>query len=177
MRGITPRIAIWLEYGAWLAIAAFFYGYSFGFAGERGTYLWGAASWPRTVVMILMLTATVQLLLRYRQVALGGGVTAPARDAAQMDRGQGLRAAGMMAIPLAYVALLPYVGFYAATPVFLIGYLAYLGERRWGRLIGVPLFIYALINLVFTKIFFVALPVGNWPGFYDFSNWLLVAIR
>ena len=177
MLGISPRMGIWLEYAAWLAIAAFFYGYSFGFADERGTYRWGASSWPRTVVLILLLVATVQLLLRYRQVSLGGGASAPVGEGGRLDARQVASAAGMMAIPLAYVALLPYVGFYAATPVFLIGYLAYLGERRMGRLIGVPLFIYALINLVFTKIFFVALPVGNWPGFYDFSNWLLVAIR
>lgn len=23
------------------------------------------------------------------------------------------------------------------------------------------------------KLLFVPLPTGNWPGFYDFSNWLL----
>jgi hypothetical protein len=34
-----------------------------------------------------------------------------------------------------------------------------------------------LINLIFAKLFYVALPVGNWPGFYDINNWLLTAIR
>ena len=26
---------------------------------------------------------------------------------------------------------------------------------------------------IFSKLLFVPLPTGNWPGFYDFSNWLL----
>ena len=52
-----------------------------------------------------------------------------------------------------------------------------MGERRPGFLIGVPLLIFVLINLVFTVLFFVALPTGTWPGFYDVSNWLLVTLR
>lgn len=85
--------------------------------------------------------------------------------------------AGIFVMPLVYVALLPFMGFYVATPLFLVALLLYLGERRPGFLIGVPLLIFVLINLVFTVLFFVALPTGTWPGFYDVSNWLLVTLR
>jgi hypothetical protein len=37
--------------------------------------------------------------------------------------------------------------------------------------------VYVLIILVFGSVFYVALPTGTLPGFYDFSNWLLVLVR
>lgn len=178
MRSISPVTGIWLEFAAWMAIAAFFYGFSFEFADAMGAFQWGAAAWPRGVVLILVITAVVHLVIRMRAHKRAQMSTDTAGvERTGMDPAAALRAAGMIAIPIVYVALLPYIGFYVGTPVFLIAYLAYLGERRPIRLIGVPVFIYVLVNIVFTKLFFVALPVGNWPGFYDISNWLLVMIR
>lgn len=179
MRSISPVMGIWLEFAAWMAIAAFFYGFSFEFADTMGAFQWGAAAWPRGVVLILVVTAVVHLLIRMHALKRAQAITDPQalEERAGIDPAAALRAAGMIAIPLLYVVLLPHIGFYIGTPLFLIAYLAYLGERRPVRLIGVPVFIYLLVNLVFTKLFFVALPVGNWPGFYDISNWLLVLIR
>jgi len=179
MRSISPVTGIWLEFAAWMAIAAFFYGFSFEFADTMGAFQWGAAAWPRGVVLILVITAVVHLLIRMRALKRqqAGGTTRDEVEHAGIDPAAALRAAGMISIPILYVVLLPHIGFYVGTPLFLIAYLAYLGERRPIRLIGVPVFIYLLVNLVFTKLFFVALPVGNWPGFYDISNWLLVLIR
>lgn len=178
MRSTSPVTGIWLEFAAWMAIAAFFYGFSFEFADEMGAFQWGAAAWPRGVVLVLVITALVQLAIRLRALKRSNAAgEAPVESGLAIDPQAALRAAGMFAIPIIYVALMPYIGFYVGTPLFLVAYLAYLGERRWSRLIGVPVFIYLLVNLVFTKLFFVALPVGNWPGFYDFSNWLLVTIR
>jgi hypothetical protein len=87
------------------------------------------------------------------------------------------RALGVFLIPLIYLLALPRIGFYIATPLFLAGFIYYLGERRWGLILGVTFFIYGLVNLVFTKLFYVALPTGTWPGFYDFSNWFVTVIR
>jgi hypothetical protein len=72
---------------------------------------------------------------------------------------------------------MPRTGFYVTTPLFLIAYLYLLGERRWRYLVGVALFIYGLMVLIFTTVFYVALPVGNWPVFYDINNWLVQAYR
>ena len=63
------------------------------------------------------------------------------------------------------------------TPLFLAAYLFVIGERRPQFLILVPLVIYLLLLLFFTKLLFVNLPVGNWHPFYDISNWLLVLLR
>ncbi len=51
------------------------------------------------------------------------------------------------------------------------------GVRQARPLIVVPLVIYVVVTFIFTRILYVGLPVGYWPGFYDFSNWLISLIR
>jgi hypothetical protein len=84
---------------------------------------------------------------------------------------------GLFLIPLVYAWLLPRTGFYLTTPFFLIALLLYAGERRLGVIAATTAIIVFCIYLVFAKLFYVALPVGNWPVFYDINNWLLIAIR
>lgn len=178
MRVMNPVVAVWIELAVWLSIGAFFYAYSVDFAGERGSFEFGPAAWPRAVVMLMITAALVQFALKVNRLR-GPALKAAERRAEREAAGwpDAARTLGMMAIPIAYVYVMPYVGFYVATPIFLVAYLAYLGERDWRRLLGVPLFVYVLVNLVFTKLFFVALPVGSLPVFYDISNWFLVTLR
>ena len=157
----------WLELGFWLALAGTGFALTFEFSAEPGSYRWGAASWPRAILLLMLVFALAQFTFGARRHN-----TPPAAAS-----GGRLRQTALFALPLLYLALLPKVGFYAATPVFLLLLLWLWGERRWGYLLGVPLAIYALINLVFTKLFYVALPTGTLPGFYDFSNWLIVTLR
>ena len=44
-------------------------------------------------------------------------------------------------------------------------------------MLGVTLGIYAGLVLLFGRLLYINLPVGNWHPFYDISNWLLVVIR
>jgi hypothetical protein len=88
-----------------------------------------------------------------------------------------LASIGLFLIPLVYVWLLPRTGFYLTTPFFLIALLLYAGERRIGAIAATTAIIVFCIYLVFAKLFYVALPIGNWPVFYDINNWLLIAIR
>lgn len=159
---------IWLELALWLILAIAAYALTFEFDDEIGTYEWGAASWPRAIIGLLTIAAVVHCLMRLRS---------PVAVAARETTAFKLADVGMFAIPLIYVYLMPRTGFYLTTPLFLFAYLFYLGERRWRVLIFVPLLIFALVNLVFSKLFYVALPTGTWPGFYDFSNWFLTLIR
>ena len=78
---------------------------------------------------------------------------------------------------MAYASLLQAAGYYALTPLFLAAFLAVTGERRIKWLIIVPLAIYGVLTIVFTRYLYVGLPTGYWPGFYDFSNWLVVLVR
>lgn len=166
------------ELALWLGLAAAAFALSFEFADEAGTYAWGAASWPRMIIVLMTLVALAQFAIRRRalgtRAALEPG-TAP--DILPRSPEARVKLVGALGLPLVYVYLLPHAGFYATTPFFLAAYLAVLGERRPAVLILAPLVIYAVVNLVFTKLFYVALPTGNWPGFYEFSNWFLVTLR
>ncbi len=169
---------IWGELGLWLAMAGAAFAFSFEFADEVGTYAWGAASWPRGVILMMAVVALAQFAIR--RSALGNLKTVKPEAAPEFlprKPAARLKLAAALGLPLVYVYLLPLTGFYVTTPIFLAAYLAALGERRPAALVLVPLVIYALINLVFTKLFYVALPTGNLPGFYEFSNWFLVTLR
>ncbi len=174
------RLLILGELSFWLALAGAAYALSFEFSSETGTYAWGAASWPRAILLVMVLAAFVHAASRTRSLRAQSADPARrwrSRPGEDFDPRRAVMLAGMFALPLAYLLLLPRAGFYVTTPVFLALYLLLLGERRWAYLVGVPLLIFVLINLVFTKLFFVALPLGTWPGFYEVSNWFLVAVR
>jgi hypothetical protein len=165
-----PKMAILVELGCWLTLALVAFALSFQFSSEPGTYKWGAASWPRAVVLLMAVTAIVHAAVRYQEAdrqATGGD-----------DETRTLLASiGLFLIPLVYVWLLPRTGFYLTTPFFLIALLLYAGERRIGAIAATTAIIVFCIYLVFAKLFYVALPIGNWPVFYDINNWLLIAIR
>ena len=88
-----------------------------------------------------------------------------------------VRMGSTLALPIVYARLLNGPGYYFTTPLFLAAYLYMTGVRQARPLILVPLVIYVVVTFIFTRILYVGLPVGYWPGFYDFSNWLVVLIR
>ena len=167
----SQTLGTWFELGFWLALALVAFGLSFQFADEIGTYKWGAASWPRAVILLMAVTAVVHAGVRLREGDQGA-------DTDQPEAGGGFIASiGLFLIPLVYAWLLPRTGFYLTTPLFLVVFLLYVGERRWQVILITTFLITSIIFLIFAKLFYVALPVGNWPGFYDVNNWLLVMIR
>jgi len=156
-----------IELLVWLGLAALAFALTFEFSGEPGTYAWGAASWPRGVILLLALFA----LLHY-------ATRAPAADASKTPRESALgRRTGALLLPLAYAYLIPRAGFYATTPLFVALYLLLLGERRPLVVVGVALLVFALVSLVFVMLFYTALPTGSWPGFYELSNAFLGLVR
>jgi len=171
---INPKISILLELGFWLSLALTAFFLSFQFSDEPGTYQWGAASWPRAVIALMTITALIHGFIRYRRA---GDLTSERVAKDGSGGGPFLDSIGLFLIPLVYAWLLPRTGFYLTTPFFLIAFLLYVGERRWHIILITTLIVSVLINLIFAKLFYVALPIGNWPGFYDINNWLLTAIR
>lgn len=169
-----------VELVLWLGLVGFAFALTFQFDDRLQVYRFGAAGWPRVILAALFVGAIVQFVLGVRQRWDRRG-RAPTdgywEQLKQAGLGLNLRLLWIFALPLLYVFLLPRAGFYATTPFFLSGYMLLLGERRLRHLIGTSLFVYAISLLVFTRLLFVPLPTGNWPGFYDFSNWLLVLIR
>ena len=84
-----------------------------------------------------------------------------------------LRILATFTLPLLYLLLLPRTGYFVTTPLFLVAYMAAFRERSLKYMLATTALLYVGSLAIFSKLLFVPLPTGNWPGFYDFSNWLL----
>jgi len=168
------------EVAFWLVFAAGAFAFTFKFDQEIEIYKYGANGWPRVVIVLIALAAVGQLFHDVR-VRLARGASAetrsPAATGARGGREYASRVGAILVTPFIFGFLLDPMGFYALAPFFIAAFLYIGGERRWARLVGISLFIYALAVLFFAKLLFVGLPKGNWQPFYDFSNWLLGLIR
>ncbi len=173
----------WFEVAFWIAFAAVAYVLTFQFDREIEMYKFGASGWPRVVILLIFLAAVGQFIHDLRGQREGprpGPADAQAglfNAVAEYGMDSVVRIGIIVALPLIYASLLEYTGYYFTTPVFLAAYLYMTGERRVKWLTIVPLAIYVVVTFLFTRLLFVSLPVGYWPGFYDFSNWLIVLIR
>ena len=80
-------------------------------------------------------------------------------------------------LPLFFAALLEDFGFYTMAPFFIIGVMFMFGERRPKPMLMIMGLIYGLLLMLFVKILYVGLPVGNIRPFYDISNWVVTVLQ
>jgi hypothetical protein len=176
-RGQTFEVVFWIGF----AMVAYYF--SFEFDQEIEIYLFGAAGWPRVVIALIALAAICQLIqdiVRQKHAKAEPTAKAPSGEAGipQGERSAyKLRMAAVLVLPVVYGLVLDYSGFYVTTPFFIALYLYVTGERRVKWLIAVPIIIYLLLLLFFTKLLYVGLPVGYTSPFYEISNWLLVLLQ
>jgi hypothetical protein len=167
----------------WIGFAAIAYYFSFEFDREIEIYLFGAAGWPRVVIALIVLAALCQLiqdLVRQKQAKGEPAAEVPGAEQGIPREGRSAymwRMSAILALPVAYALVLDYSGFYVTTPFFIALYLFVTGERRLRWLIAVPIIIYLLLLIFFTKLLYVGLPVGYTSPFYEISNWLLVLLQ
>jgi hypothetical protein len=168
----------WVEIAIWMAVAVVAFGFTFQFDRQIEFYKFGASGWPRVVILMIFLGAIGQFIQDVRK-AKTDPVYDPGYFSKFSEHGTGfiIRMGLTLALPLAYAALLQGMGYYFLTPFFLAGYLYLTGVRRLKMLILVPLLIYGVITFIFTKILYIGLPIGYWPGFYDFGNWFVNTVR
>lgn len=168
-----------IEIVFWVAFAAGAYALTYRFDRPMEMYRFGASGWPRVLIVLVLLAAVGQFVQHLRR---GPGDDDPGaagyfRELREMGLAHSLRMAGVLLLPLVFAGLLDYTGYYFTAPLFIAGYLGLTGERRPRNLILVPLIIYAILTVLFTRYLYVGLPVGYVRGFYDFSNWLVVMLR
>jgi putative tricarboxylic transport membrane protein len=171
---------IWFEAGLWLVIGVGAYAMTFQFDEPIPGYRLGATAWPRAIILGMLAVAILQfgLAMRKASAAKRPAAEKPAQLKREtLEAKPGLKVVLAFVLPLFYLLLLPRTGYYLTTPVFLMAYLFLLGERRWIRIVQVTAIIYAVMIVVFTTVFYVPLPVGYWPVFYDANNWLLEVYR
>ena len=163
-QGLKSRDVV--EYLAWLAVAAFFYGLSFSFAGSGDAETLAAEFWPRLFSLILMIVATVHLMR-------GMGAADEPEEA-----GPSLLASlKLFVVPILFVILIPRIGFYPSAVLFLVGQLLVLGERRPMVLAATTTGVAAAIFFVFTTLFYVAVPLGTWPFFNAMNGTFVTLLR
>jgi len=179
------KLAICLEWGFWIALAAAGYWLTFDFDEPLDIYRFGASGWPRFILACIVVGATLQAAFGLLKERRGAREPVLDREAAtpegQLEAPEPLRFSpllfGIFVLPLIYLVLLPRTGFFVTTPFFVLAFLWVLQVRRMRLLIGVTVSAYCLVLLIFVRLFYVALPVGNWPVFYDVNNWIVVAVR
>ena len=79
----------------------------------------------------------------------------------------------ILALPIFFAALMQDMGFYALAPVFIIGIMILMGERRVSRMALVMPLIYGILIAFFVSLLYVGLPTGYISPFYDFGNWMV----
>jgi hypothetical protein len=169
-----------VEFAIWMTVAAGMWIYSYSFDRELSTYALGPVAWPRAVILLIAVVAIVSFLSDWRitkNQPVVGLDDEPLVTEQRMDGAARLRLACAILLPLVYVWLLPRAGYFAATPFFIAGYMRVLGMESWRVIFTTTIVAYSLLLLLFSKLLYIPLPTGNWPGFYDFSNWLLVLLR
>ena len=170
------------EWAIWMGLGAAAYAETGVFAREIREYRFGPDGWPKALCIALFIGASGQLLYQISQLARGlaptAGEDAPA--AAAQTPLTPLRLLQRLAIflfPLLYLYLAPSLGFYLVTPFFLLGMLLILEVRSPLALVTVTATVYVFFLLVFTRFFYVAVPVGQIEPFYSINNAIIVFAR
>ncbi|MFZ9038156.1 MAG: hypothetical protein ACO3DT_08820 [Gammaproteobacteria bacterium] len=80
-------------------------------------------------------------------------------------------------LPLFFAALLEDFGFYTLAPFFIIGVMYLFGERRPKPMALIMALIFGFMLMMFVKILYVGLPVGNIEPFYSIGSWVVTLLQ
>ncbi len=188
MRG-DRRVAPLAEWLFWTILVAVLWSQTARFSQPIANFRFGADGWPKVVLLCLWLGATFQLVLSLRSIGqeekfakkVKAKKSGEAKGRVWLYRlvfsKQNWRVAGIFLVPLLYLWLIRRMGFFVVTPFFVMLYLWILEVRRWDYLIAVSFSVYALVLLIFTRLFYVALPVGSWHWGYEVNHYIITLVR
>ncbi len=171
-----------LEWLVWAAIVAVAFLQTGEFDREVAGYAFGATGWPRAVCAAIFIGATGQLALRLLEIRRGPAPLASASVAESAggpprNLARSAQRLAIFALPFAYLFLTGRFGFYVLTPVFILALMLLLEVRSWTALLAVTATVYGIVLLIFTRFFYVALPVGHVQPFYDINTMIIVLAR
>ena len=194
------RFKPYIEWLIWIGIALVAYIQTGYFDQDIAQYKFGADGWPVAICLGLVLGASGQLINHISlQRSKSLHKNADASEIVLFDDSnqnseivlfddsnqkfdrhrQGWRRLQRIAIfvlPFVYLYLSTRLGAYVTTPLFLLAFL-YLLEVRPVPMICVTLTVYALVLIIFTRLFYVALPAGRIEFFYDLNIFLISLAR
>ena len=85
-----------------------------------------------------------------------------------------LRALTVMGISIGYAVLMNPLGYLLSTPLFIVGALAVMGERKWGVIIPVALGFTVVFYIVFAQMLNVHIPVGPFTTLFRDLGWIIL---
>ena len=181
MKGRLARAA---PYALLLAVAGVLYAAALRIEYVGPAERIGPDLWPRAILGLLAAVCIYELAKSF--LAAGarstGGMLQHFLDQAPASADGGAaqppslaRLALAVTATLAYVVLVPVLGFFLATAAYLAGFIALGGYRRWGVLAACALGGSLATVAVFMKVVYVSLPLGMGP-FRLLSTGLLQAL-
>lgn len=157
-RGLLMEFLCWFSVG----LAAFLL--TFTFDDEIPLYRYGANVWPALIALCLMLCITI--LFVYSSVS-----KKYLQDAENSDTPLTIFTIfGTFSVPVFYVLLIPYIGFYVGTILFIPLYSYIMSKAGIVKTLLVSLSASFIIILIFTKFLFVPFPVGTINPFYGINS-------
>jgi putative tricarboxylic transport membrane protein len=117
-----------------------------------------------SVLLILRALAIEAMYLRAARRAAGPVADRPALDGQAFTAGQHLKAAGIVAIGIAYLLILPYLGYLLSVALLVIVASVYIGARAGAYTVGVGLMVAVAYYLLFVRLLDIPLPAGFWPS-------------
>ncbi len=177
MGGLTRNHV--LETAVWLLLALGAFALSFQFNKVGEIYPPGPSAWPRVIIALTVIAALGNLYYHWKNGdALQEGRIGLTRDEetlnAERSLSATLRIAAILLIPFLFAVLLKPVGFYCATPFFIVAIIMLMGERRAKHIIIITALIYLLLVIFFLVLLNANLPQGTVSPFYDISNQFLI---
>ena len=170
------RVLKALPYALVLVAAAFLYYVAMGFEFHQRAGTLGPDFWPKAILALLLATCIFEvarvLLAKDATEEVGGVLEELVEESAEQHADAGaavviehhpvLLALGIVAT-LGYVALVTRLGFFLSTTLYVAGFLAIGGYRRWRVLAALSLVGTLVLMFIFMKIVYVSLPIGEAP--------------
>ena len=173
-----------------MAIAGVAFLQTGNFNREIADYAFGADGWPLAICSAILLGATLQLAFRLRHDHLHASRRIDRADEAAVDGPPAELTGGnsgasrpspqfvaIFLLPFVYLFLVPRLGFYLMTPLFIVALLFLMQVRSLLTLALVTASAYGIALLIFTRLFYVALPVGRIEPFYGMNNAIIALVR
>ena len=126
-----------------------------GFGGTLNPADIGPAAFPRLMAVFMIVLGVIQIVqsLRKRSQLLAGDK--PGKKVVLNNK---LAVIGCAVLLFVYGMVMPRIGFYVATPFFILIVMWLMGTRKWTQLVGVPLGFLIFAYVVFHMTLRIVLP-------------------
>ncbi|MGE0355765.1 MAG: tripartite tricarboxylate transporter TctB family protein [Burkholderiales bacterium] len=134
----------------------------------------GPDAWPKAIIVFMGLLCAWEIAKRLALRSRGGGSEPPAAAQAAPVTHPGRLAAGV-ALVFGYVLVVPWIGFFVSTALFLAAFTWFGGLRRPVLATATGLAGSLVLVVMFMRVAYISLPLGEGP-FKSLSIALLAAI-